>query len=120
MTNDLEARAARVRIVTEGNHGRVVDEDAEKITIEVPADISIGLGRLWGEGGFLPMFMGQTTRLAPRRVIAANDQIVVCPDDMVTTAYYIFEIDLTQDTHAGARPASGPAEITRPSPPFRG
>ena len=37
------------------------------------------------------------------RALAANDQIVVC-DDMTTQASYIFEIDLTTDTRAGARP----------------
>jgi hypothetical protein len=50
-------------------------------------------------------------------VLAANDQIIVC-DDMITQAFYIFEIALTKDTRAGQGPAPNPGAITRPKPPF--
>jgi hypothetical protein len=52
-------------------------------------------------------------------MLAANDRIIVC-DDMTTQAFYIFAIDLTKDTRAGARPAPDPGAITRPKPPIRG
>jgi hypothetical protein len=61
-----------------------------------------------------------TTCMALRRVLAANDQIIIWPDDMITQAFYIFEIDLTKVTRAGARSAPGPGAITRQAPPFRG
>jgi hypothetical protein len=51
-------------------------------------------------------------------VLAANDQIIVC-DDMITQAFYIFEIALTKDTRAGQGPAPNPGAITRPKPPFK-
>src|SRR5271157_4181781 len=49
---DLDARADRVRAIVEGHFGCVVGCNGDMMLGEVPADISVGLNALWGEGGF--------------------------------------------------------------------
>jgi hypothetical protein len=107
-------REARVRQITEGNFGRVVGRTGNIMTVEIPADVSIGLYPIWGEAGLTPIFIGQETRLAVRRVPGVGGVVVVC-DDMVTTAFYRFEINLD----ATARPYEPPTPetITRQRPP---
>ena len=78
---DLDARADRVRAIVEGNFGRVIDRNGDTMVVEVPADVSIGLNCIWGEGGFAAIVRGQFTKLAPRRVIAENGMTVVCEND---------------------------------------
>jgi len=46
---DLDARANRVRQVAELSHGKVVSEGDNVVVVEIPADIAVGLARLWGE-----------------------------------------------------------------------
>ncbi|MGJ4888993.1 hypothetical protein ACQR1Y_12405 [Bradyrhizobium sp. HKCCYLRH3099] len=89
-----EERAEQVRRIAELAHGRVVARNDDVMTIEVPADVSIGLHRLWGQGGFAVQFRGQTTRAAPRRVTNTNGQTIVCEGDLVTTAFYTLDVQL--------------------------
>jgi hypothetical protein len=101
---DIEARADRVRAIVEGNHGKIIERIGDKITFEVPADIAPGLP--WGMSGLVPIFKGQTTRLAPRRVVDMEGRTVVCERDEVTTTYYVFEVALSKKRPAEARPPS--------------
>jgi hypothetical protein len=48
---------------------------------------------MFGMSGFTATIAGQTTRLAPRRATTMSGQTVVC-DEMATTAFYLFKIDL--------------------------
>lgn len=98
--NDIAARADRVRAVVEGNHGKVTNHNGDVIEFEVPADIATGLYALWGMGGFLPMFIGQSARLAPRRVLDREGRTVVC-DDSITMAFYRYRINLTEQAGTG-------------------
>jgi hypothetical protein len=108
---DLEARADRVRAVVQGHHGKVIRRIGDTIEIEVPADIAIGLSSLWGEGGFLAIYQGQSVRLAPRRVTDMQWNIVVCHGDLVTTPFYRYHIDLVPQRVR--MPAPTPETITR-------
>jgi hypothetical protein len=59
-----------------------------------------------GRGQFTPIFRVQVARLAPRRIADANGNAIVCHDHEVTTAFYIYSIDLTlreQAKRAAAR-----------------
>ena len=98
---DLDARAERVRAIAESNHGRVVDRVGYVMTVEIPADISIALNAVWGEGGFSCLFIGQRTRLSHRRVIDAYGHTIV-RHQMVTTAFHRYSVDLAIDTRAQA------------------
>jgi hypothetical protein len=109
--SDLEARADRVRAVTEANFGKVISRDGDVMTIEVPADIAPGLATIWGMGRFVAIFIGQTTRPAPRRIITMQDRVVACDDLPVTTAFYRYRIDL--EPRPAGQPAPLPGEITR-------
>jgi hypothetical protein len=84
----------RVRQIAEAYYGRVTSEDADVITFELPADMSGTLSMI-RTGGMSPIQIGQTTRLAPRRVLDADRRMVVCPGDLVTTAFYIYRVDLS-------------------------
>ena len=48
---DLDARADLVTAIAVGNFGKVISCDGNVKTIEVPADVAIGLAALWGMGG---------------------------------------------------------------------
>ena len=80
-----------------GNFGHVVGRPGDVVTIEIPADVSVGLNAVWGLGGFSAVVTGPTTKLAPRRVNGMNGTIV-CDNDPVTTAVYVISIDLSVDT----------------------
>jgi hypothetical protein len=118
MATDLTDRADRVRAVVEGNHGKVIDCTDDVMTVEIPADIAPGMAAIWGLGGFVPAFTGQTARLAPRRVLDMNSNTIVCDGDLVTTAFYIFDINLQPRVVTIASTCAPP--ITAPTPPFAG
>src|SRR5262245_17158725 len=113
---DLVARAARVRLVVQGHHGRVLHRDGDVMTIEVPADVSPGLARIWGEGGFSCIFAGRRRRISHCRVIDMNGHTIV-RHQLVTTTFYRYTIDLTVDTRSGKSQPSV-AAITAQAPPL--
>jgi hypothetical protein len=115
---DLAARADRVKAIAEWVHGKVIDRAGTIMTVEIPADVAPGLAGIWGTGGFNPIFRSQDTHLAPRRIVNMRGHTVVCENDMVTTAYYRYEIDLR--SHAQEAPQPSPAAITMPTRPFAG
>jgi hypothetical protein len=92
MPDDTDQRAERVRQIVEGNFGRVAFRDGNRVVVDVPADIAPGLP--WGLAKFVPVFVGTSTEMAPRRVADMNGNTVVCDGDLVTTAFYRYEIDL--------------------------
>jgi hypothetical protein len=108
---NLDTRAERVRQITEGNHGKVLGREGDVMTIEVPADVAIGLNAVWGMGKFSTQFLGCETRLAPRRVFDADHHTVVCHGDMVTTSFYKFHVYLTASPAQNTSAAPTPAEI---------
>jgi hypothetical protein len=72
------SKAERCRQIAEANFGKVLAEDDD--------------GR--GLAGLVPVFTGQTTALAPRRVVDMAGRPVVCPGDLVTTAFYRYRVGL--------------------------
>jgi hypothetical protein len=62
----------------EGNFGKVIGREGDVMQIEVPAYVAIGLNSIWGEGRFPTQYVGQLTRLAPRRIADINGNTVVC------------------------------------------
>jgi 1-deoxy-D-xylulose 5-phosphate reductoisomerase len=83
------------RAVLGRNHGRVVTREGDVMTIEVPADVAIGLAAIWGEAGINPVFIGCDTRQAERRVFDAKGHTIVCGGDMVTTTMNKYRVYLT-------------------------
>jgi hypothetical protein len=114
MTDATEQRAARVKAIVEGNFGRVAFRSGDKMVVDVPADLAMGLP--WGSAGFVPVFIGQSVELAPRRVTDMNYRTVVCEGDLVTTAFYRYEIDLKPVSAPVANTHDGVAAITRQVP----
>ena len=112
---ELKDRADRVKAIVERNFGRILSRDGDVMRIETPADLAPGLAGTFGLGGFVPIFMGQSIRQAPRRVTDMQGNTIVCDNDMLTTAFYRYDIDLRpRDT---AKPAPTAADITRPTRP---
>jgi hypothetical protein len=102
---DLDARAERVRAIAEGNSGTVIKRGGDIMEIEVPADIASGLASILGEDGISIIFVGQRKRLSHCRVIDMNGHTIV-RHQMVTTAFYRYEIDLSVDTRTGGKPSA--------------
>lgn len=92
--SDLKERADRVRAIVEANHGKVIDRTGDIVTVEVPADVAPGMWAIWGMARFNPIFDSQDTRLAPRRITNMHGHTIVCDNDMVTTAFYRYTVDL--------------------------
>jgi hypothetical protein len=111
---DLDAHAQRVTYIATANHGQVLGRVGDVVTLEIPADVSIGLAAVWGQAGFVPIFVGKRTRLSHCRVIDMNGHTIV-RHQMVTTAFYRYTVDLSIDTRTGGNPpAAAVAVITVP------
>jgi hypothetical protein len=108
--SDLDARADRVRQIAESLFGKVLSHDGDTLRVEVPADLSMSFCPMISASGPPPIYIGQRTGIAERRVTDASGRIIPCPGDMVTTCYYVYEIALAPrevrvnmgDPHAGA------------------
>jgi hypothetical protein len=93
--SDLAARADRVKAIAECVGGKVLDRNGDTVRIEIPADTAPpGLVTLWGEGGFVPIFKSQDTRLASRRITNMQGQTVICEGDLITASFYRYTVDL--------------------------
>jgi hypothetical protein len=91
---EIAARAERVRAVVEGAHGRVTAQRRNHMEFELPADVSGSTLPMLTMSGLRPVHRDQTTRLAPRRVTDLQGSIVLCDNDLVTTAFYRYSVDL--------------------------
>jgi hypothetical protein len=118
---DLAARAECVAQIVSAVHGRVIGRAGKIMTVEIPADMMSSAGTLLGMSGFSATIGRQSTRLAPRRVTNAAGNVIVCDGDLVTQAYFSYDVHLAP--HAAAvepTPHAGAISITRPTPPVRG
>jgi hypothetical protein len=112
---DLDARAQRVTDIVDANHGKVLGRVEDVVTVEVPADVSIGLAAVCGQAGFVPVFFGKRKRLSHCRVIDMNGDTIV-RHQMVTTSFHRYTVDLSIDTRTGRNaPAAAVAAITAPT-----
>jgi hypothetical protein len=103
---DLDARAARVAEIAKSLFGKALDRevvhieelvddevherDIDVMFCEIPADMAGAAASMFGTGGFSAVIVGQSTRLAPRRVVTMQNQTIVCPE-MDTMAFYKFK-----------------------------
>jgi hypothetical protein len=76
--------------------------------------MSASAAGMFGASGFSAIINGQSTRLAPRRVVNMQGGIVVC-DEMTTMAFYTFKVDLKrQDVAIEKAPHAAAVAMTRP------
>jgi hypothetical protein len=113
---DLAARADRVAQIAKAVYGRVLSRNRNTMVIEIPADTMTGAVTLLGMSGFSAILGKQSTKLAERRVVDTNGNVVTCPNDLVTTAFFTYTVDLRPHGDA-AKPAPSAADITRPTKP---
>ena len=111
-TDIIEARAARVRDLVKAYFGEVCFRSGNRMVVEVPADLAPNVPWM---AQFVPIFTGQRTGSAERRVVGMNGQFVVCPNDFVTQNYFRYEIDLTPRSAPVADTADVARAITAPT-----
>jgi hypothetical protein len=109
---DLDQRADRAKQIAQELFGKSLWRDGA----EIPADMAGAASSNYGRGGFSAVITGQTTRLAPRRIVDM-DQRTIVTDEQALMAFHSFKVDLhdrhakvTDTPHAGAIAATGPVK----------
>jgi hypothetical protein len=117
---DLDQRADRAKQIAQELFGKSHWRDGAEMHVEIPADMAGAAASSYGRGGFSAVITGQTTRLAPRRIVDM-DQRTIVTDEQALMAFYSFKVDL-HDRHAKVTdtPHAGAIAATRPVKPAGG